>query len=832
MDREESRGSITVNIKLWGIVQGVGFRPFVAKLAKAMDIKGKVRNQGGLVEIIITDTEDRIDLFISTIKANKPAPAEIVHLEKSVVATEEFSGFDISESGEEFEGIAMIPSDLAICPACVEEIYDKTNRRFRHPYNSCMICGPRYSLTRDIPYDRHNTTMNEFEMCSQCKEEYTDIDNRRFHAQTISCHDCGPYNEFAYFEQVDVEKPEDETDNNSKSDISNSDIDNKVDGNRKLTRYDKENESAISKAVDLINSGGILALKGTGGYYLACSAVSDQACKNLRKMKKREEKPFGVMFRGMEQIKKYCQCTKEEEELLTSNARPIVLLEKNLNSGSMQVSESVSKSSRYIGAFLPSIGIQYLILDKTGPLVMTSANAPSQPIIISDEEIKEVLNNEVKGCEKGTKGFENNKKTRIGMLYHQREIITRLDDSVVRVIDHQPQMIRRSKGYAPVPLFINGEEFVNRNGESENTGGIPNTSILAMGGQLKSAFTLTSGNYAYTSEFLSDLDSYENTSIYEERLEKLQTLLKIKPSLIVCDNHPLYFTTKLAKEIGARENIKVIMVQHHHAHIASVMAEHDIKGSVIGFSFDGTGFGTDRNIWGSEILICQNAEFARMGHLEYVSMLGGDSSMKEGWKSCFSYLEAFGLADTSGINDPRFEIVKAALTNNINSIRSTSMGRLFDGISSLIDIHHENSYEGECAIMLENFAAKAINEGIAPYGMKFEVDAMNIFSPKAVLQSIIKGKQEGASKEAMALGFHNAVAELILECSLRIRQKEDINQVALSGGVFQNKILMEKTLELLRKEGFETYYNISVPPNDGGISLGQAYIGKLIADRQ
>jgi hydrogenase maturation protein HypF len=802
MDRKESQGNITVNIKIWGIVQGVGFRPFVSKLASSMGMKGRVRNLGGLVEILLTDTEDRIELFIDALKQNKPTPAEIVHIEKIVIENLPFSGFEIESSMVSEEGAVMIPSDLAICDDCIKEIYDPKDRRYGHPFNSCMVCGPRYSIVEEIPYDRVNTSMKEFQMCPACAKEYSDIDNRRFHAQTISCHDCGPFVEL-----------------NSSFDLGNLP---KV--NKSITRSNKQNnELSVNKAIDSINSEGILALKGTGGYYFACSAFSDSACSDLREIKKREEKPFAVMFRNLEQIRKFCICSDYEEELLKSNARPIVLLEKKpndmkvgdesqLNSGNKDatgyISEKVSTSSRYIGAFLPSIALQYLILDKTGPLVMTSANISSQPIIIDDETIEKAL------TQINENRISKNKKE-ILMLSNQREILTRLDDSVVRVIDNKPQIIRRSKGYAPIPLFLNTDELA----------GVGKRNILAVGGQLKSAFALTKGNFAYVSEFLSDLESLENTDVYDERVGKLEKLLQIEPNVIVCDSHPLYYTTKFAKDLAEKQKLDLIMVQHHHAHIASVMAEHDIKGEILGFSFDGTGYGTDGNIWGSEMLICEGPDFRRLGHLEYVKMLGGDSSMKEAWKSCFSYLTTFEMEQYGPKKDPRFDIVKAALSNNINSIKSSSMGRLFDAVASLLEIKQENSYEGECAIILENFAAKALYDGIKPYNMSFAIGDDNIYSAKPIFQGIIKGMKKRVYKESLALGFHIAVAELIFELAKRVRNELGIEQVALSGGVFQNKILMEAALKLLRDEGFKVFYNISVPPNDGGICLGQAYIG-------
>ena len=882
MDRKESQRNLTINIKLWGIVQGVGFRPFVAKLASSMGMKGRVRNLGGLVDIILTDSEERIELFISMLKKEKPVPAEIVHIEKIQLAEIiEFDEFEILKSGGELEGAAMIPSDLAICEDCISEIYDVNDRRHRHPFNSCMICGPRYSIVDDIPYDRANTSMSDFAMCPACEKEYAEIENRRFHAQTISCHDCGPYAQLSFYE------------------IGSNAFINNFKTNDTIEKHKDENEFAINGSIELINAGGVLALKGTGGYYFGCSALSEAACLGLREIKQREDKPFAVMFRSMEQIREYCVCDEIEEKLLTSAARPIVLLEKrkigtfevdsNMQMLPKPISNQVSKTSRYIGAFLPSIALQYLILDKTGPLVMTSANVSSMPMIADDVKMQ----SELIKIQEDTK-FQTKTDIKLGLLSNKREIRTRLDDSVVRVIDGKPQMIRRSKGYAPLPLFIDvnseSDNITSREADNNPTRDADNItarkldnitgrkldnnspkevdliadrSILATGGHLKSAFTLANGNFAYASEFLSDLETREMEVDYESRVEALKSLLKIQPNLVVCDKHPLYFTTVYAMKYVQNTNeeilyqddpdIELYKVQHHHAHIASVMAEHDIKGKIIGFSFDGTGYGDDGKIWGSEIMLCEKGDYSRIGHLDYIKMLGGDISMKEAWKSCFSYINAFDLSKISletKVVDSRYNIVAAAINNNINSIESSSMGRLFDAVSALIGIKQENTYEGECAIMLENAAAEALDKKLQPWDMDFKInikpqDQSNVenadsqgnineivdsalrftVSAEKVFERLIKGINENISKESMALGFHLAVARLIKRSAMLIRDESGVNQVALSGGVFQNKILMEEGLRLLRDEGFEVYYNISVPPNDGGLSLGQAYIG-------
>ncbi len=714
---------ITERIKLWGIVQGVGFRPFVAKIADRLGMKGEVLNIGGLVEIAVTDTKERIDAFVEAIENEKPVPAEIVHIKRTEEAYKEYEAFTILDSDHGDDEAAMIPADLAVCPHCLEELYEEGNPRYQHPFISCMVCGPRYTIIDRIPYDRENTTMIDFPMCGFCEDEYTSLEDRRYHAQTISCHDCGP--------QLSM---------------------------------------SLDEAAEMLKDGQVIAFKSMGGYNLLCDPLNDKAVAELREIKKREQKPFAVMFRDMEQIKEYCAVSEVEEKLLTSSARPILLLEHKPSD-----SAEINKS-RFIGSFLPSMGAQYMLLDRISPLIVTSANLSSMPIIKDDEEMLALMERE---------------PLIRGMISNERRIQVRVDDSVARVIDGQPQMIRRSKGYAPVPLYVSTKA---------------EKQILATGSQLKNSFALTKGPFVYVSQFFGDMDSMENQNLYEENVDRMAQLFRIKPELIVCDMHPLYYTTEFAK----RQELPVIEVQHHHAHVASVMAEHDLQGPVIGVSFDGTGYGTDGAIWGGEFLLCEGGEFRRMDHLRYVKMLGGDSSMKEGWKSAVSYMHAWengyqdeeegiavDLSDIMEFAKKREErkwqgeaLARAALKAGINTITSSSMGRLFDGVAALLGIKDHNDYEGQCAIMLEDAAA-------AP---------------------------EKGEANRLARDFHHKVAEMILDTCIKIRKETGACQVALTGGVFQNKILMEESLALLRENGFEPYYNISVSPNDGGIALGQAYV--------
>ena len=748
---------ITEKIKLWGIVQGVGFRPFVAKIADQLAMRGQVLNIGGLVEIKVTDTKQRIDVFLQTICDEKPGPAEIVHIARYPQEYTDFEGFTILHSGEGDDEVAMIPADLSICPQCLAELSSKDNPRYRHPFISCMVCGPRYTIIDKIPYDRDNTAMIDWPMCDFCESEYTSLTDRRYHAQTISCHDCGPV--LLCREQ----------------------------GGSSCDR-----EQAVSRAAELLRCGRVIAFKGVGGYNLMADPFNPEAVAALREIKAREQKPFAIMFKSIEQIKKIAYVSEVEQNLLESSAKPIILLERKpaeeLELPEYAISAEELLKSRFTGSFLPSMGAQHLILEAFGgPVIATSANVSDMPMIKDDRQMLKAM---------------EAKPLISAVIYNERDIRVRADDSVVRVIDGSPQMIRRSKGYAPVPLFV--ETSCDRE-----------DMIFAAGGQLKNSFALTKGQFVYMSQYFGDMDSLENKEIYQENINRMEQLFRIKPSLAVCDMHPAYAPSRIAQSLG----IETVKVQHHHAHIASVMAEHNLSGAVIGISFDGTGYGTDGNVWGGEVLVCEGSEFKRSSHLKYIRMIGGDGSMKEAWKSALCYMYAY--ENSRSLQPGEFEIkldrimeyaarhqsplikgnrqlVYSALEHRINNITSSSMGRLFDAVSALLGIKEYNDYEGQCAIMLEDAAARRQTEA-----------------------------------ELLAYDFHMQVADSVLARCIDIRNKTGISKAALSGGVFQNRILTEKCLQLLRANNFEAYCNISVSPNDGGIALGQSYIGmKILEERK
>ena len=782
-------------IKLWGIVQGVGFRPYVAKLAESFQMKGTVLNIGGLVEITVTDSAERISAFLHALIENKPGPSEIVHVKREVVEYCEFDDFTIIASDEGGDEAAMIPADLAICPHCLEELYDKENPRYQHPFISCMVCGPRYTIIDRIPYDRDNTAMIDFPMCDFCEGEYTDLHDRRYHAQTISCHDCGPQ---LMWKGAPIGTP-------------------KACGMPEASGADGVSLASdtviLDNAAEILQNGGVLLFKSVGGYNLVADPLNEEAVAKLRRIKNREAKPFAVMFRSMDQIREFCHADYVEEKLLTSSARPILLLEHKLEDMEPAVYGPAYKRasinfdelcrSRFIGSFLPSFAAQYMLLDRISPLILTSANLSDMPMICDDDEAFKMMD----------------KHPEIdGIIYNLRDIRVRVDDSVTRVIDGQPQMIRRSKGYAPVPLFVNADSDAERSEQKRAP-----LQILATGSQLKNSFALTKGNFVYMSQFFGDMDTIENQQVYEENIARLKDLFRIKPEAVVCDMHPLYFTTQFAEKYATENELPLIKVQHHHAHVASVMAENDLRGKVIGVSFDGTGYGTDGNIWGGEFFLCEGAEAERIAHLRYVDMIGGDSSVKDAVRSALSYVNAYDTtastdptkSDNTNANSesivldltdiieygresllakPEAKLVMPALKAGINTVKSSSMGRLFDAVSALLGICDYNSYEGQCAILLEDAAA---------------------FAQKH------PGERENYD---LALSFHERIIDMIVEQCRIARDKHGADQVALTGGTFQNRILMEGVLDKLRADGFKPYYNISVSPNDGGIALGQAYV--------
>ena len=847
MDNGKSK-FITEKIKVYGIVQGVGFRPLVYRIAKKHKICGTVRNVGGFVEIIAQGTESTLSDFIGELKdCNNSGGCEIIKLETEVIQvnvkediqevvqdkTQEniqkkvqvniqediFTDFTIIGS-EISEETSIIPPDLPVCSNCVEELYEGSDRRFQNPFISCMSCGPRYTIIEELPYDRQNTTMIDFMMCDSCRAEYIAPDSRRFHAQTISCNDCGPYLIFhdakeentsnyrieeKHFVNDKMEEKylvnnrmkEKHHVNDRQKEKINIDVKQNERGGaeRKIDR-DLYNQEALEKAVSILQSGGILAVKGIGGYHFVCSPFTEETVNNLRILKGREEKPFAVMFPGIQEIEQYCVVSDEERALLQTNARPIVLLyQKNTS-----MAPSTNKGSIYCGAFLPYTPLQLLLTGQCGPLIMTSANSSDQPIIREDHVILALTSPYLDG-----------------VLYNTRRIIRSVDDSVAKIIDGKPQLIRRSRGYVPYPVFINQERSLTK----LNSPKLPkHKMIFAAGGDLKGVYCLYKNGKAVLSQYFGDLEEVSVLEEYRKSIQDLKELLRIRPELAVCDLHPNYHSVHFAKTLG----IPLLQVQHHHAHIASVIAEHDLKGKVIGVAFDGTGYGTDGNIWGGEFLVCEGANYIRAAHLSYTPVLGGDQSMKDARKTATCHLINSGLEEF--VRDDRKEVIETALMHRVNTVLTSSMGRLFDAVSSLLNISQEDRYEGECAALLEREAVLAKRNHVKPEKLNFAISQKHEImelDPKPLFEAICN-LRDISNIGSLALGFHYAVAEAVGDICENLRNRCHCNTVALSGGVFQNTILTEQTLKVLRNKNFEVYGNMAVPPNDGGICLGQTYL--------
>lgn len=767
-----------------GHVQGIGFRPYTAQMAKKHGVRGYIRNSGGNVEIFARGTEEQVTAFFNEIEKPKLAFAfveDIIELDCKPLENEIFDSFKIEESDSgKSQGTVYIPVDLPICESCAAELENTADRRFAYPLNSCVSCGPRFSIIQTLPYDRENTSMDAFEMCPECKAEYTALGNRRHHAQTIGCKDCGPFLKF-YDESGEI-----------------------------------KGEEALNRAIKELQAGKIIAIKGIGGYHLACLPDRDEAVRQLRVLKGRDEKPFAVMFLDLSQIEEVCFAEDKEKELLLSEARPIVVLPKKKEAFSF----GVTGENNTCGCFLPYTAIQLMILKQTGPLIMTSANRSTCPIIFEDKEIKKFFN-------------DSREPLFVGILYHDRKILRRVDDSVAMASAGHAQLIRRSRGYVPQPVRIPvpGESAASDESKDKTfvrKNKIPDgISVIGMGGDLKNTFCLAKGGYAYMSQHIGDLEDDSVIRHFEEAIEDLKRLTGIKPEAVACDSHPLYHSAAFADKLG----LKTVKVQHHHAHIASVIAENCLTEPVIGVSFDGTGYGDDGTIWGGEFLVCRGASYKRAGHLKTFKQLGGDSSAKDARKTASCFLFSEGLEEYIEEGQEK-KILSAALAHNINTVDSSSMGRLFDAASSILNICRCNTYEGKCAILLEQAAARGKRKGTRPYPMSFECtweNGMAVFSAKNILLSLLASEDI----EASALGFHEAVAEMIVEGCREISKREAISgsknimSVALSGGVFQNKLLFEQAVKGLQEAGFKVYWNRLVPPNDAGIALGQAYIALM-----
>lgn len=745
-------GISSKHIRVYGIVQGVGFRPFVYRLAKEYNLNGWVLNTSSSVEIEIEGKEDDIKAFIRDLNERKPPLAVIEHIEIEDTDLNHFKDFIIKESKEDL-GYQLISPDIAVCSDCLRELFDPKDRRYRYPFINCTNCGPRFTIIRDIPYDRSNTTMDRFKMCQDCEKEYNDPMNRRFHAQPNACPVCGPK---IWLEGIEADDP-------------------------------------IKETARLLKDGKIIAIKGLGGFHLACDATNDRVIRILRERKRRGYKPFAVMMKDIETIKEYCYLSPEEEDILTSPQAPIVLLRiKELK----DISREVAPNNNYLGVMLPYTPLHHLLLREVSiPLVMTSGNLSEEPICQENEEALERL--------KGIADY---------FLLNDRDIYSRYDDSVIFFIEDRPQIIRRARGYAPSPIRLPLET----------------RETLGCGGELKNTFCLTKERYAFVSQHIGDLENLETLEHFISTLELYKRLFRIEPEIIACDMHPDYLSTRYALSFEGR--LPIVRVQHHHAHIVSCMVENNIIGPVIGISLDGSGYGLDGAIWGGEILIADYTSFERKAHLEYLPMAGGEIAIKRPFRLAIGYLyslfkEIPKLPFLDEVPEEEIMIVKEQIDKNINTPLTSSMGRLFDAVSSMLNICKEASYEGQPAVELEMASREIETDECYRWDIDTNDDIF-ILKVKPMFEGIIE-EIDKIPKELISAKFHNTIAMMLADVALLLKEKTKIERVVLSGGCFQNRRLLKKILSLLAKRGFQVITHHYIPCNDGGISLGQAIVGSI-----
>lgn len=738
-------------IRVTGVVQGVGFRPFIYRLAQQYHLTGKVWNDSEGVLIEVQGSSDKLQEFETSITTDAPPAAKVLqvlsNLSKIVPGETEFR---IERSTILQTRDTMISPDLAICEDCKRELASKTDRRYHYPFINCTNCGPRFTIIEDIPYDRINTTMKDFPMCPKCRAEYTDPLNRRFHAQPNACEVCGP--SYTLIGQG-----------------------RKWDGDK-----------AIHKAKQLLRMGKIIAIKGISGFHLACDAFNEDAVRALRLRKHREDKPFAIMTDSLATARSLASINPEEEQLLQSTAAPIVLLEKLID---YPLAPSVAPHNPYIGIMLPYAPIHCILLDTPMVLVMTSANITDEPIIYQDQI-----------------ALDNLSSVADYILLHNREIHTRVDDSVMQIRHHKPIFLRRSRGFVPAPVLLKEHS---------------STEILATGSELKNTFALSKGNKVFISQHLGDLEHHHNFMAYRESLRLFTKIFDINPQLVACDLHPEYISTKFAQELG----IPCIEVQHHHAHISSVMAEHHLTEDIIGIALDGTGYGTDGHIWGGEFLLANATSFKRWGHFSYRPLPGGERAIKEPWRLALwqaycIYGKERLLGKYPQLLKNNWQLIVQIAQHQLNSPLSSSAGRVFDTASALLGVCEYINYEGQAAIELEQ-RAYGHSGAILPYVIKLE-DNQHILDMTACFASLYELKKLRGIGYA-AYSFHLTMAYAIVEMIKLIMKDTGIRKIAFSGGVCQNRLLMDLIQQHLPKD-VSTYYNHKVPANDGGISLGQIYV--------
>ncbi len=797
-----------IKLKVTGLVQGVGFRPFVHNLARDKSLSGFVRNNGAQVDIEIQGKQSELSSFLSELESKAPPLAQIKAIERQELPLQEESGFFIDET---MNAAAMnlacesrfVAADSATCRNCLSELFDQSNRRFRYPFINCCDCGPRFSIIKSIPFDRAASTMAEFQMCSDCLAEYENPENRRFHCQANCCPECGP--QLEYF----------------------------------CGQERASGSLALERTVEDLKHGKIIAAKGLSGFHLICDATNEEAVSKLRERKRRSRKPFALMMRDLEMLHKYCNTTEFEKEALLLPEAPIVLLSRTENS---ELSRQIAPGIKNFGVMLPYTPLQHLLLGDFGrAIVASSANLSEEPIVLKNQEAIERLSDI---CD--------------SFLFHNRDIHSRYDDSVIQFTASKRSLLRRARGIAPLPLQLNFST---------------DRDLLAFGAHLKSSFCILHKNNAYLSQHIGDLENLETEEFFLESLAYYLDVFKLNPEILACDLHPDYLSSKLASNFAMRNRLPLVKIQHHHAHIAACMLEHSVS-NCIGIAFDGLGYGTDHCFWGGEFFFCDNnkisGEFSRLAHFDYVKLPGASKAIKEPFRMALSYIDQACNSESATLFEPYIQslrskfskesikLIQGQIRSSFNSPLSSSCGRLFDAVASLCNICHLADFEGQAAMELESQAWQHLNElGLEaamaqtdsyPFNFEFagktgSVSSSGSISGSGVLS--ISGLKSGAeaplqinfspmisaiysdllskiSVSKVAFKFHLSLAQIIADTCIKLGSGLNTKNVCLGGGVFQNRLLYLLAEKSLRDAGFEIFISEKVPVNDGGISLGQA----------
>jgi hydrogenase maturation protein HypF len=764
-----------LGILVTGVVQGVGFRPFVYNLAMSNKLTGFVRNEGGLVRLELEGEKSAIEAFIQELKSNPPPLAKISGLDTFQMVRNHDKAFAILESASSDLSSKYVPADAATCADCLAELFDPADPRFRYPFTNCTNCGPRFTIIEKLPYDRPCTTMSAFEMCPACRSEYDDPSNRRFHAQPNACPRCGP--RLRFYRPGPAGLPED-------------------------VLFHGE---ALAAVIESIKKGQIAAVKGLGGFHLVCDAGNEGAVETLRARKRRSSKAFAVMMADLEMVRRYCELSVEEQQLLLSKQRPITLL-KRKNS---LLPRNLAPDVDTLGVMLPYTPLHHLILaDVDQPVVATSANLSEEPIAIDNDEALSRLVR-VADC----------------FLDHDRRIFSRYDDSVLQVTRNESSFLRRSRGYAPDAITV---PFSS------------NKTVLALGPHLKNTFAFVCDNRAYVSQHIGDLENIETNNHFRQSLETYMNLFDLSPDLIAYDLHPDYFTSSLVSELQEKWKLPAIPVQHHHAHIVSCMVDHGLQTPVLGVAFDGIGYGTDESLWGGEFLYCKYDHFDRLGHFDTFLLPGGTQALKQPWRIALGIIvglpagtqELFApfLKDLEAQYGKRdVSIVRQQIRAQFNSPLSSSCGRVFDAISALVGVCYQTDYEAQAAIRLQRKARAcnhaSLNECLSEsYSFSLTRDGPIKIQIRDIFIEAYQDLQEGGKVEDISCKFHSTMAHIVSQTCILLRDKTKVDRVCLSGGVFQNEVLLEMCDRLLAANEFQCYWPQQLPANDGGISLGQAVV--------